>query len=153
MNKIVSFLSAYEEELHLKMDFLDKSISRLESQIKESKKSIREAKKTIDSSYNMFSASQSNNEVETEINTLNIIIDDKNKQIDELNKRKNDISVKLLEIKNLGYEKINIDNQSNDKSDLVDKLKMTRKFMDVDIHRAKIEIDKIITRLENKGDM
>ena len=107
----------------------------------------------IKSSYNMFSASQSNNEVETEINTLNIIIDDKNKQIDELNKRKNDISVKLLEIKNLGYEKINIDNQSNDKSDLVDKLKMTRKFMDVDIHRAKIEIDKIITRLENKGDM
>lgn len=154
MNKIVSFLSTYEEELQLQVEFLNKSILRLESQIKESKKSIREAKKNIDASYNMFSASQSNNEVETEISTLNVIIDDKNKQIEDLKKRKDDISRKLDEIKNLGYQNLETEIHNNDFNiDIIDKLRMTRKFMDVDVHRAKIEIDKIITRLENKGDM
>ena len=154
MNKIVSFLSTYEEELQLQVDFLNKSILRLESQIKESKKSIREAKKNIDDSYNMFSASQSNNEVETEIHTLNVIIDDKNKQIEDLKKRKDDILRKFNEIKNLEYQNLETEIHNNDFNiDIIDKLRKIRKFMDVDVHRAKIEIEKIITRLENKGDM
>lgn len=151
MNKIISFLSTYEEELQLKVDFLDKSILRLEAQIKDSKKSIREAKKTIDASYNMFSASQSNNEVETEINTLNMIIDDKNKQIEDLKRRKDDISIKLLELDNLHYNDLQSSISGND-IEIRDKLKMIRKFMDVDLHRAKMEMDLIIDKLDCKGD-
>ncbi len=143
MSKILSFISSYEEELVLQIEFFDKSIVRLKKQIKDAENSIKKAREGIDESYNVFSASQSNNEVDTEINTHSQIIEDKKKQIEDLNNRKNEVLAKLNEIKEIkqsGYE-------SDDMRDIADKLILIRKLIGVDNHRAKTEIDTLINKI------
>lgn len=143
MSKILSFISSYEEELVLQIEFFDKSIVRLKKQIKDAENSIKKAREGIDESYNVFSASQSNNEVDTEINTHSQIIEDKKKQIEDLDNRKNEVLAKLNEIKEIkqsGYE-------SDDMRDIADKLILIRKLIGVDNHRAKTEIDTLINKI------
>ena len=143
MRKILSFISSYEEELVLQIEFFDKSIVRLKKQIKDAENSIKKAREGIDESYNVFSASQSNNEVDTEINTHSQIIEDKKKQIEDLDNRKNEVLAKLNEIKEIkqsGYE-------SDDMRDIADKLILIRKLIGVDNHRAKTEIDTLINKI------
>ena len=143
MSKILSFISSYEEELVLQIEFFDKSIVRLKKQIKDAENSIKKAREGIDESYNVFSASQSNNEVDTEINTHSQIIEDKKKQIEDLDNRKNEVLAKLNEIKEIkqsGYE-------SDDMRDISDKLILIRKLIGVDNHRAKTEIDTLINKI------
>lgn len=143
MSKILSFISSYEEELVLQIEFFDKSIVRLKKQIKDAENSIKKAREGIDESYNVFSASQSNNEVDTEINTHSQIIEDKKKQIEDLDNRKKEVLAKLnevKEIKQLGYE-------SDDMRDIADKLILIRKLIGVDNHRAKTEIDTLINKI------
>lgn len=143
MSKILSFISSYEEELVLQIEFFDKSIVRLKKQIKDAENSIKKAREGIDESYNVFSASQSNNEVDTEINTHSQIIEDKRKQIEDLDNRKKEVLAKLNEIKEIkqsGYE-------SDDMRDIADKLILIRKLIGVDNHRAKTEIDTLINKI------
>ncbi len=143
MSKILSFISSYEEELVLQIEFFDKSIVRLKKQIKDAENSIKKAREGIDESYNVFSASQSNNEVDTEINTHSQIIEDKKKQIEDLDNRKKEVLAKLNEIKEIkqsGYE-------SDDMRDIADKLILIRKLIGVDNHRAKTEIDTLINKI------
>lgn len=143
MSKILSFISSYEEELVLQIEFFDKSIVRLKKQIKDAENSIKKAREGIDESYNVFSASQSNNEVDTEINTHRQIIEDKKKQIEDLDNRKKEVLAKLNEIKEIkqsGYE-------SDDMRDIADKLILIRKLIGVDNHRAKTEIDTLINKI------
>lgn len=143
MSKILSFISSYEEELVLQIEFFDKSIVRLKKQIKDAENSIKKAREGIDESYNAFSASQSNNEVDTEINTHSQIIEDKKKQIEDLDNRKKEVLAKLNEIKEIkqsGYE-------SDDMRDIADKLILIRKLIGVDNHRAKTEIDTLINKI------
>lgn len=139
-NSILAFLSSYEDELNSQAAFYDKSISRIESQIKDTKKQINALKRSIDKEYNVFSATQTNN-VDTEINTLNQIIESKKTQINDINKKKQEILNKLEDIKNLDY-KIVLGKEPVE--NLEDKLKLIRKFMDMDLHRAKIELDKLL---------
>lgn len=143
MSKILSFISSYEEELVLQIEFFDKSIVRLKKQIKDAENSIKKAREGIDESYNVFSASQSNNEVDTEINTHSQIIEDKKKQIEDLDNRKKEVLAKLNEVKEIkqsGYE-------SDDMRDIADKLILIRKLIGVDNHRAKTEIDTLINKI------
>lgn len=143
MSKILSFISSYEEELVLQIEFFDKSIVRLKKQIKDAENSIKKAREGIDESYNVFSASQSNNEVDTEINTHSQIIEDKRKQIEDLDNRKKEVLAKLNELKEIkqsGYE-------SDDMRDIADKLILIRKLIGVDNHRAKTEIDTLINKI------
>lgn len=143
MSKILSFISSYEEELALQIEFFDKSIVRLKKQIKDADNSIKKAREGIDESYNVFSASQSNNEVDTEINTHSQIIEDKKKQIEDLDNRKKEVLAKLNEVKEIkqsGYE-------SDDMRDIADKLILIRKLIGVDNHRAKTEIDTLINKI------
>ena len=144
MNKIDSFISSYEEELILQVEFIDKSIIRLKKQIKDAENSIKKAKASIDISYNVFSASQSNNEVDTEIATHNQIIADKKKQIDDLNKRKEEVSVKLSEIKEIKAS----DNNRDDLIEIADKLVLIKKLIGVDNHRAKTEIEILVSKIK-----
>lgn len=143
MSKILSFISSYEEELALQIEFFDKSIVRLKKQIKDAENSIKKAREGIDESYNVFSASQSNNEVDTEINTHSQIIEDKKQQIEDLDNRKKEVLAKLNEVKEIkqsGYE-------SDDMRDIADKLILIRKLIGVDNHRAKTEIDTLINKI------
>lgn len=143
MSKILSFISSYEEELALQIEFFDKSIVRLKKQIKDAENSIKKAREGIDESYNVFSASQSNNEVDTEINTHSQIIEDKKQQIEDLDNRKKEVLAKLNEVKEIkqsGYE-------SDDIRDIADKLILIRKLIGVDNHRAKTEIDTLINKI------
>lgn len=139
-NSILAFLSSYEDELNSQAAFYDKSISRIESQIKDTKKQINALKRSIDKEYNVFSATQTNN-VDTEINTLNQIIESKKTQINDINKKKQEILNKLEDIKNLDYKNVL---GKEPVENLEDKLKLIRKFMDMDLHRAKIELDKLL---------
>lgn len=139
-NSILAFLSSYEDELNSQAAFYDKSISRIESQIKDTKKQINAIKRSIDKEYNVFSATQTNN-VDTEINTLNQIIESKKTQINDINKKKQEILNKLEDIKNLDYKNVL---GKEPVENLEDKLKLIRKFMDMDLHRAKIELDKLL---------
>lgn len=139
-NSILAFLSSYEDELNSQAAFYDKSISRIESQIKDTKKQINAIKRSIDKEYNVFSATQTNN-VDTEINTLNQIIESKKTQINDINKKKQEILNKLEDIKNLDYKNVL---GKEPVENLEDKLKLIRKFMDMDLHRAKIEMDKLL---------
>ena len=134
---ILDFLSSYEDELNSQAAFYEKSISRIEGQIKDTKKQITAIKKNID---NVFSATQSNN-VDTEINTLNQIIESKKKQIDDINKKKQEIINKLEDIKHLNYKNVL---EKEPVENIYDKLILIRKFMDIDLHRAKMEIDKLL---------
>ena len=143
MSKILSFISSYEEELALQIEFFDKSIVRLKKQIKDAENSIKKAREGIDESFNVFSASQSNNEVDTEINTHSQIIEDKKQQIENLDNRKKEVLAKLNEVKEIkqsGYE-------SDDIRDIADKLILIRKLIGVDNHRAKTEIDTLINKI------
>lgn len=143
MSKILSFISSYEEELALQIEFFDKSIVRLKKQIKDAENSIKKAREGIDESYIVFSASQSNNEVDTEINTHSQIIEDKKQQIEDLDNRKKEVLAKLNEVKEIkqsGYE-------SDDMRDIADKLILIRKLIGVDNHRAKTEIDTLINKI------
>ena len=143
MSKILSFISSYEEELALQIEFFDKSIVRLKKQIKDAENSVKKAREGIDESYNVFSASQSNNEVDTEINTHSQIIEDKKQQIEDLDNRKKEVLAKLNEVKEIkksGYE-------SDDMRDIADKLILIRKLIGVDNHRAKTEIDTLINKI------
>ena len=143
MSKILSFISSYEEEMALQIEFFDKSIVRLKKQIKDAENSIKKAREGIDESYNVFSASQSNNEVDTEINTHSQIIEDKKQQIEDLDNRKKEVLAKLNEVKEIkksGYE-------SDDMRDIADKLILIRKLIGVDNHRAKTEIDTLINKI------
>jgi predicted nucleic acid-binding Zn-ribbon protein len=144
MNKIMSFISSYEEELILQIEFIDKSITRLKKQIKESENSIKKAKASIDESYSVFSASQSNNEVDTEIITHTQIIEDKKKQIEDLSNRKNEISVRLEEIKAIKEP----ESEQEYMDDIVDKLILIKKLIGVDNHRAKTEMDILISKIK-----
>lgn len=139
-NSILAFLSSYEDELNSQAAFYDKSISRIESQIKDTKKQINAIKRSIDKEYNVFSATQTNN-VDTEINTLNQIIESKKTQINDINKKKQEILNKLEDIKNLDYKNVL---GKEPVENLEDKLKLIRKFMDIDLHRAKMEMDKLL---------
>lgn len=139
-NSILAFLSSYEDELNSQAAFYDKSISRIEGQIKDTKKQINAIKRSIDKEYNVFSATQTNN-VDTEINTLNQIIESKKNQINDINKKKQEIINKLEDIKNLDYKNV-LGNEPVE--NIEDKLKLIRKFMDMDLHRAKIEMDKLL---------
>lgn len=139
-NSILAFLSSYEDELNSQAAFYDKSISRIESQIKDTKKQINALKRSIDKEYNVFSATQTNN-VDTEINTLNQIIESKKTQINDINKKKQEILNKLEDIKNLDYKNVL---GKEPVENLEDKLKLIRKFMDIDLHRAKMEMDKLL---------
>ncbi len=139
-NSILAFLSSYEDELNSQAAFYDKSISRIESQIKDTKKQINAIKRSIDKEYNVFSATQTNN-VDTEINTLNQIIESKKSQINDINKKKQEILSKLEDIKNLDYKNVL---GKEPVENIEDKLKLIRKFMDMDLHRAKIEMDKLL---------
>lgn len=130
---ILDFLSSYEDELNSQAAFYDKNISRIEGQIKDTKKQITAIKKNIDKEYNVFSATQSNN-VDTEINTLNQIIESKKKQIDDINKKKQEIINKLEDIKHLNYKNVL---GKEPVENIHDKLILIRKFMDIDLHRAK----------------
>lgn len=143
MSKILSFISSYEEELALQIEFFDKSIVRLKKQIKDAENSIKKAREGIDESYNVFSASQSNNEVDTEINTHSQIIEDKKQQIEDLDNWKKEVLAKLNEVKEIkqsGYE-------SDDMRDIADKLILIRNLIGVDNHRAKTEIDTLINKI------
>lgn len=137
---ILDFLSSYEDELNSQTAFYEKNISRIEGQIKDTKKQITAIKKNIDKEYNVFSATQSNN-VDTEINTLNQIIESKKKQIDDINKKKQEIINKLDDIKHLNYKNVLGKEQVEN---IHDKLILIRKFMDIDLHRAKMEMDKLL---------
>ena len=137
---IMDFLSSYEDELNSQADFYEKNISRIEGQIKDTKKQITAIKKNIDKEYNVFSATQSNN-VDTEINTLNQIIESKKKQIDDINKKKQEIINKLEDIKHLNYKNVL---GKEPVENIHDKLTLIRKFMDIDLHRAKMEMDKLL---------
>ena len=137
---ILDFLSSYEDELNSQADFYEKNISRIEGQIKDTKKQITAIKKNIDKEYNVFSATQSNN-VDTEINTLNQIIESKKKQIDDINKKKQEIINKLEDIKHLNYKNVL---GKEPVENIHDKLTLIRKFMDIDLHRAKMEMDKLL---------
>lgn len=137
---ILDFLSSYEDELNSQAAFYEKNISRIEGQIKDTKKQITAIKKNIDKEYNVFSATQSNN-VDTEINTLNQIIESKKKQIDDINKKKQEIINKLEDIKHLNYKNV-LGKESVE--NIHDKLILIRKFMDIDLHRAKMEMDKLL---------
>lgn len=137
---ILDFLSSYEDELNSQAAFYEKNISRIEGQIKDTKKQITAIKKNIDKEYNVFSATQSNN-VDTEINTLNQIIESKKKQIDDINKKKQEIINKLEDIKHLNYKNVL---GKEPVENIHDKLIPIRKFMDIDLHRAKMEMDKLL---------
>lgn len=137
---ILDFLSSYEDELNSQTAFYEKNISRIEGQIKDTKKQITAIKKSIDKEYNVFSATQSNN-VDTEINTLNQIIESKEKQIDDINKKKQEIINKLEDIKHLNYKNVL---GKEPVENIHDKLILIRKFMDIDLHRAKMEMDKLL---------
>ncbi len=137
---ILDFLSSYEDELNSQTAFYEKNISRIEGQIKDTKKQINAIKKNIDREYNVFSATQSNN-VDTEINTLNQIIESKKKQIDDINKKKQEIINKLEDIKHLNYKNVL---GKEPVENIHDKLILIRKFMDIDLHRAKMEMDKLL---------
>lgn len=137
---ILDFLSSYEDELNSQTAFYEKNISRIEGQIKDTKKQITAIKKNIDKEYNVFSATQSNN-VDTEINTLNQIIESKKKQIDDINKKKQEIINKLEDIKHLNYKNVL---EKEPVENIYDKLILIRKFMDIDLHRAKMEMDKLL---------
>lgn len=137
---ILDFLSSYEDELNSQAAFYEKNISRIEGQIKDTKKQITAIKKNIDKEYNVFSATQSNN-VDTEINTLNQIIESKKKQIDDINKKKQEIINKLEDIKHLNYKNLL---GKEPVENIYDKLTLIRKFMDIDLHRAKMEMDKLL---------
>ena len=137
---ILDFLSSYEDELNSQAAFYEKNISRIEGQIKDTKKQITAIKKNIDKEYNVFSATQSNN-VDTEINTLNQIIESKKKQIDDINKKKQEIINKLEDIKHLNYKNVL---GKEPVENIHDKLILIRKFMDIDLHRAQMEMDKIL---------
>lgn len=137
---ILEFLSSYEDELNSQVAFYEKNISRIEGQIKDTKKQITAIKKNIDKEYNVFSATQSNN-VDTEINTLNQIIESKKKQIDDINKKKQEIINKLEDIKHLNYKNVL---GKEPVENIHDKLTLIRKFMDIDLHRAKMEMDKLL---------
>lgn len=137
---ILEFLSSYEDELSSQAAFYEKNISRIEGQIKDTKKQITAIKKNIDKEYNVFSATQSNN-VDTEINTLNQIIESKKKQIDDINKKKQEIINKLEDIKHLNYKNVL---GKEPVENIHDKLTLIRKFMDIDLHRAKMEMDKLL---------
>lgn len=137
---ILDFLSSYEDELNSQTAFYEKNISRIEGQIKDTKKQINAIKKNIDKEYNVFSATQSNN-VDTEINTLNQIIESKKKQIDDINKKKQEIINKLEDIKHLNYKNVL---GKEPVENIHDKLILIRKFMDIDLHRAKMEMDKLL---------
>ena len=137
---ILDFLSSYEDELNSQAAFYEKNISRIEGQIKDTKKQITAIKKNIDKEYNVFSATQSNN-VDTEINTLNQIIESKKKQIDDINKKKQEIINKLEDIKHLNYKNVL---KKEPVENIHDKLILIRKFMDIDLHRAKMEMDKLL---------
>lgn len=137
---ILEFLSSYEDELSSQAAFYEKNISRIEGQIKDTKKHITAIKKNIDKEYNVFSATQSNN-VDTEINTLNQIIESKKKQIDDINKKKQEIINKLEDIKHLNYKNVL---GKEPVENIHDKLTLIRKFMDIDLHRAKMEMDKLL---------
>lgn len=137
---ILDFLSSYEDELNSQAAFYEKNISRIEGQIKDTKKQITAIKKNIDKEYNVFSATQSNN-VDTEINTLNQIIESKKKQIDDINKKKQEIINKLEDIKQLNYKNVL---GKEPVENIHDKLILIREFMDIDLHRAKMEIDKLL---------
>ena len=116
---ILDFLSSYEDELNSQAAFYEKN---------------------IDKEYNVFSATQSNN-VDTEINTLNQIIESKKKQIDDINKKKQEIINKLEDIKHLNYKNVL---GKEPVETIHDKLILIRKFMDIDLHRAKMEMDKLL---------
>lgn len=137
---ILDFLSSYEDELNSQAAFYEKNISRIEGQIKDTKKQITAIKKNIDKEYNVFSATQSNN-VDTEINTLNQIIESKKKQIDDINKKKQEIINKLEDIKHLNYKNVL---GKEPVENIHDKLILIRKFMDIDLHRVKMEMDKLL---------
>lgn len=137
---ILDFLSSYEDELNSQAAFYEKNISRIEGQIKDTKKQITAIKKNIDKEYNVFSATQSNN-VDTEINTLNQIIESKKKQIDDINKKKQEIINKLEDIKHLNYKNVL---GKEPVENIHDKLILIRKFMDIDLHLAKMEMDKLL---------
>ena len=137
---ILDFLSSYEDELNSQAAFYEKNISRIEGQIKDTKKQITAIKKNIDKEYNVFSATQSNN-VDTEINTLNQIIESKKKQIDDINKKKQEIINKLEDIKHLNYKNVL---GKEPVENIHDKLILIRKFMDIDLHSAKMEMDKLL---------
>lgn len=137
---ILDFLSSYEDELNSQAAFYEKNISRIEGQIKDTKKQITAIKKNIDKEYNVFSATQSNN-VDTEINTLNQIIESKKKQIDDINKKKQEIINKLEDIKHLNYKNVL---GKEPVETIYDKLILICKFMDIDLHRAKMEMDKLL---------
>lgn len=137
---ILDFLSSYEDELNSQAAFYEKNISRIEGQIKDTKKQITAIKKNIDKEYNVFSATQSNN-VDTEINTLNQIIESKKKQIDDINKKKQEIINKLEDIKHLNYKNVL---GKEPVENIHDKLILIRKFMDIDLHRAEMEMDKLL---------
>lgn len=137
---ILEFLSSYEDELNSQAAFYEKNISRIEGQIKDTKKQITAIKKNIDKEYNVFSATQSNN-VDTEINTLSQIIESKKKQIDDINKKKQEIINKLEDIKHLNYKNVL---GKEPVENIHDKLTLIRKFMDIDLHRAKMEMDKLL---------
>ena len=137
---ILDFLSSYEDELNSQAAFYEKNISRIEGQIKDTKKQITAIKKNIDKEYNVFSATQSNN-VDTEINTLNQIIESKKKQIDDINKKKQEIINKLEDIKHLNYKNVL---GKEPVENIHDKLILIRKFMDIDLHQAKMEMDKLL---------
>lgn len=143
MSKILSFISSYEEELALQIEFFDKSIVRLKKQIKDAENSIKKAREGIDESYNVFSASQSNNEVDTEINTHSQIIEDKKQQIEDLDNRKKEVLAKLNEVKEIKQSRY----ESDDMRDIADKLILIRKLIGVDNHRAKTEIDTLINKI------
>ena len=62
-------------------------------------------------------------------------------QIDDINKKKQEIINKLEDIKHLNYKNVL---EKEPVENIYDKLILIRKFMDIDLHRAKMEMDKLL---------
>ncbi len=148
MNRLLSFISSYEEELVLQLEFIDKSVKRLKKQIRDTNLSVKEAENSIDTSYSIFSASQSNNETDTAISTMNQIITDKNKQIEDLEIKKTEILTRLNEIKSINDDIMAADVMRG----ISDRLNQIKKYIGVDNHRARTEIDILIKKITDAED-
>ncbi len=140
MDKIKQYLFTSREEFKSELSGLIMESSRLSEQIKESENKKSQLETSIDTSYMILSSSQTANfEQNTEISTLNSIIVDKQNRLSQILERQSYLQNRINDLDDMLLP--------DNTTDTIDKLEMILKIIEVDPHRAKIEIQNVIDDL------
>lgn len=125
------------------------SYERNQIQIVELNKKIAELQTTVDEGFEMFSpiAGGERNFNNQEIKNLQLKMYLFASENEELQKKMNDIKDEIKVLKKLYRDNKNV-SEKNINESLVDKLEDCVKYCDSDIHRVKIELNKLIGELK-----